>query len=125
MVQVYALVSRVTDPRNFLLCVLPPKDVCEDVSLAWAFAGLNVTDCWKRACSVTNEWVYDDQPTKPLKSRITQRLITDRGIPLKNRALPQVLDPQPDASVVFKRLLDSGRTMIPACSKGVSVVPYP
>ena len=114
--KVYVLVSRVTDPRNFLLCGLPPKDLWEDVSLAWARAGLNVADCWKRACSVTNEWVYDDQPTKPLKSRITQRLISERGIPLKNRTLPDVLNPQPDASVVFKRLLDSGRTLIPACS---------
>ena len=84
--------------------------------MAWARAGLNVTDCWKRACSVTNEWVYDDQPTKPLKSRITQRLISERGIPLKNLTLPDVLNTQPDASVVFKRLLDSGRTMLPAQS---------
>ena len=100
-------VSRVTEPKNFLLCGLPPKDLWEDVSLAWARAGLNVTDSWKRACSVTNEWVYDDQPTKPLKSRITQRMITERIIPLKNRTLSEVLDPQPEASVVFKRLLDS------------------
>ena len=106
MAQVYVLVSRVTDPRNCLLCGLPPNDLWEEASLAWARAGLNVTDCWKRACSVTNEWVYADEPTKPLKSRITQRLITERGIPLKNRTLSEVLDPQPEASVVFKRLLD-------------------
>ena len=109
-------VSRVTDPKNFLLCGLPPKDMWEDVAEAWLRAGLNVPDCWKRACSVTNEWVYDDQPTKPLKSRITQRLISERGIPLKNRTLPDVLNPQPDASVVFKRLLESGRTIIPVQS---------
>ena len=32
--KVYVLVSRVTDPRNFLLCGLPPKDLWEyaDVS---------------------------------------------------------------------------------------------
>ena len=116
MGQVYVLVSRVIDPRNFLLCGLPPKDLWEDVSLAWARAGLNATDCWKRACSVTNEWVYDDQPTKPLKSRITQRLISERGIPLKSRTLSEVLELQPDASVVFKRLLDRGITMIPSYS---------
>ena len=40
----------------------------EDVSEAWARAGLNVADVWKRTTSVTNEWVYDDQPQKPLKS---------------------------------------------------------
>ena len=95
---------------------LPPKDLWEDVTLAWARAGLNVPDCWKRACSVTNEWCYDDQPTKPLKSRITQRLITERSIPLKNRTLSEVLDPQPEASVVFKRLLD--------CTSSIQVVNY-
>ena len=94
--------------RNFLLCGLPPKDLWEDVTDAWRRAGLNIVDCWKRACSVTNEWVYDHQPDKPLKSRVQQRLITERGIPLKNRTLGETLDPQPQASVVFKRLLDRG-----------------
>ena len=107
MGQVYVLVSRVTDPRNFLLCGLPPKDIWEDASEAWARAGLNVADCWKRACSVTNEWVYDHQPDRPLKARIQQRLISERGIPLKNRTLAETLDPQPEASAVYKRLLDS------------------
>ena len=47
-------ISRVTDPRNFLLTGLPPKDLWEDVALAWQRAGLNVDECWKRALSVTN-----------------------------------------------------------------------
>ena len=106
--QVYVLVSRVTDPENFVLCGLPPKDLWEDVTDAWRRAGLNVADCWKRACAVTNEWVYDHQPEKPLKSRIQQRHITEKGIPLKNRTLAETLDPQPEASAVFKRLLDVG-----------------
>ena len=69
---------------------------------------MNVADVWKRTCSVTNEWVYDDQPQKPLKSRIRQRLVTEKSVPLKNRTLAEVLDPQPEASVVFKKLLDAG-----------------
>ena len=102
------LVSRVTDPLNFCLCGLPPKDLWEDITQAWARAGLNVADCWKRACSVTNEWVYDHNPEKPLRSRIQQRLNRERGVPLRNRTLAETLDPQPEASVVFKKLLDNG-----------------
>ena len=104
MGQVYVLISRVTDPRNFLLCGLPPKDLWEDVSQAWLSAGLNIDDCWKRACSVTNEWVYDAGPGL-LKTRIRQRIMTERSIPLKNRTLTEVLNPQPEASVVMQRLL--------------------
>ena len=125
--QVYVLVSRVTDPKNFLLCGLPPKDLWEEVAEAWGRAGLNIADCWKRACAVTNEWVYDHQPDKPLKSRIQQRLTTERGIPLKNRTLAETLDPQPEASVVFKRLLDGGwywGAMIPLKRERKCVVPY-
>jgi len=105
MGQVYVLISRVTDPRNFLLCGLPPKDLWEDVSQAWLRAGLNIDDCWKRACSVTNEWTYDPG-AGPLKTRIRQRIMTERCIPLKNRPLSEVLNPQPEASVVIQRVLD-------------------
>ena len=40
--QVYVLVSRVTDPRNFHLVGLPPIDMLEDVAKAWRAAGLDV-----------------------------------------------------------------------------------
>ena len=88
-----------------MLCGLPPKDLWEDVSQAWIRAGLNVDDCWKRTCSVTNEWVYE-AGAGPLKSRIKQRFSIERSIPLKNRTLAEVLNPQPEASLVMKRLLD-------------------
>ena len=108
--QVYVLVSRVTDPQvrdfvfslrlepgryreerkllfqNFLLTGLPPKDLWEDISQLWLRAGINVDDAWKRACSVTNEWVYEPGPG-PLRSRIRQRINRERcPIPLKNRS---------------------------------------
>ena len=88
-----------------MLCGLPPKDLWEDVTQAWIHAGLNVDDCWKRACSVTNEWVYE-AGAGPLKSRIKQRFFSERSIPLKNRTLAEVISPQPEASLVMKRLLD-------------------
>lgn len=40
--QVYVLVSRVTDPRNFHLLGLPPIDMLEEVANAWRAAGLDV-----------------------------------------------------------------------------------
>ena len=73
----------------------------EDVSQAWIRAGLNVDDCWKRACSVTNEWVYDAS-SGPLKKRIRERL--KRAVQLQCRTLKEILDPQPEASVVRHRL---------------------
>ena len=107
MGQVYVLISRVTDPRNFLCCGVPPKDLWEDVSQAWIRAGYNVHDCWKRACAVTNEWKYIEGGSGPLKTRVQQRSCTERMIPLKNRTLAEVLNPQPEASLVIKRLLES------------------
>ena len=67
MGQVYVLVSRCTDPLNSPLVVLPPKDFWEAVAQSWLAAGFNVDDCWRRACSVTNEWVYDATAPAPLK----------------------------------------------------------
>ena len=83
--EVYVLISRVTDPQNLMLTGLPPKDLWEDISQLWLRAGINIDDAWKRACSVTNEWVYEPGPG-PLKSRIRQRIMHERSIPLKNRS---------------------------------------
>ena len=57
---------------------------------------------------MTNEWKYEEG-AGPLKTRIKQRICSERTIPLKNRTLEEVLNPQPEASVVFKRLLDTWR----------------
>ncbi len=98
------LISRATDPQNVQLVGLPPKDLLDDVELAWKRAGLNVDECWKRAVSVTNEWVYTPGPG-PVAGRLAQRRITERSIPLKHRTLEEVLDPQPRASAVIHKLL--------------------
>ena len=42
MGQVYVLVSRVTDPSNFLLVGVPPKDLLEDIATALLARGVNV-----------------------------------------------------------------------------------
>ena len=56
--QVYVLISRVTDPRNFQLVGIPPKDLLDDVDQAWRAAGLDAVECFRRATEVTCEWVY-------------------------------------------------------------------
>ena len=104
MGQIYVLISRCTDPMNFILCGVPPKDLIEELSQALIAAGINVDQYFKTACSVTNEWVYDESIGR-VKDRFKLKFNSERGIPLKNRTLAEVLCPQPAASVVIKRLL--------------------
>ena len=103
MGQVYVLISRVTDPKNFILCGVPPKDLIEDVAQALIAAGVDVDQYFKTACSVTKEWVYDESFGR-VKDRIRQKIDNERGIPLKHRTLAETLNPQPAASVVIKKV---------------------
>ena len=102
--QVYVLISRVTEPRNLEFVGLPPADMLEEVEQAWIDAGFNKDECWKRACSVSNEWIYTPGPG-PVSGRISQRRIATRTIPLVHRTLAEVLNPMPRAAVVIGRLL--------------------
>ena len=92
--------SRCTDPVNFQLVGVPPMDILNDVAAAWAAAGYDVLECFRRAVSVTNEWTYDSD------NGLQQKRSSERTIPIKHRTVAETLDPQPRASVVFKRLLD-------------------
>ena len=99
------LVSRVTDPQNFLLIGVPPKDLLEDIAAALIASGINVDDFSETACKVTGDWKYDRSKPR-LKDRIDQKFNHERSVPLKSRTLAESLNPQPDAHVVFQRLLD-------------------
>jgi hypothetical protein len=103
--QVYVLISRVTDPQNFSLLGMPPKDILEDLATALIAAGINVDDFFDCSCKVTDDWKYDRTKSR-LKDRIDQKFCNERSIPLKFRSLAETLNPQPDAQVVFRRLLD-------------------
>ena len=104
MGQLYVLISRVTDPNNFNLIGIPPRDLLEDVAEALLRERLDVEEYFKKMCAVTNDWQYDRMPAR-LRDRIKPRR-GDTGIPLKFRTLHEVLNPMPDATVVIKRLLD-------------------
>ena len=99
------LISRVTDPQNFHLIGIPPKDLLEDIAAALINSGINVDDFFETACRVTGDWKYDRSKPR-LKDRIDQKFNHERSVPLKSRTLAESLNPQPDAHVVFQRLLD-------------------
>jgi hypothetical protein len=53
--QVYVLASRCTDPQNFSLIGLPPKDLLEDVYAAWQRAGKDAEAVLRKNLTVTRE----------------------------------------------------------------------
>ena len=63
----------------------------------WRAAGFDVGECWRRACSVTDEYEYI--PNTP--ARIKQKRVEQAMIPLKHRTLQETLNPQPDAGYFF------------------------
>ena len=103
--QVYVLISRVTDPKNFMLVGVPPKDLLEPIALELLVNGIDVDKYFEDVCSVTREWVYDKDAPR-LKDRIKAKFNNEHSTPVKLRQIEEILNPQPDAQVVFHRLLD-------------------
>ncbi len=101
--QVYVLVSRVTDPANFCLVGLPPADLVEDVAAALSNAGVDVDGWFRRAVTVTNEWVL--HPGRlPFSERLKPRYRSSRAA-LSLRTLAESLDPMPRAREIVAELL--------------------
>ena len=84
--QVYVLVSRVTDPRNFSLVGIPPRDLVEDLAQALLRAGIDVDSFFEKACQVSGEWKYDRSRARVL-DRIQQKFSNERTVPLRFRTL--------------------------------------
>ena len=84
---------------------IPPKDVIEDVGQALVAHGIDVDSFFEAACKVSGEWKYDRSKSR-LVDRIDQKYCHERAVPLRSRTLAESLNPQPDAHVVFQRLLD-------------------
>ena len=109
--QVYVLISRVTDPRNFCLVGLPPADLLDEVAEAWAANGFDVDACFAAAAAVTEDWEYAPAgspraATRNVRSRLTRRVTEERRVPVRLRTLAEILDPQPQTAEVLHRLLD-------------------
>ena len=105
--QVYILISRVTDPKNFYLIGVPPRDLIEDVAAALIAEGIDVDQFFENACKVTGEWDYDRSRAR-LLDRIQQKFCNERSVPLKFRTLAEVLNPQPEALVIIVRVVEAG-----------------
>ena len=84
--QVYVLVSRVTDPKNFSLVGIPPRDLVEDLAQALLRAGIDVDSFFEKACQVSGEWKYDRSRARVL-DRIQQKFSNKRTVPLRFRTL--------------------------------------
>ena len=54
---------------------------------------------------VTNEWVYKPG-TGDVRERFVPRLTSERTIPVAHRDLCEVINPQPQALEVIRKLLD-------------------
>ena len=90
--QVYVLVSRVTDPQNFVLVGVPPKDLLEDIAAALLGRGVDEDKYFEDACSVTREWVYDREAPR-LLDRIKVKFNSEHALPVKLKALDEILNP--------------------------------
>jgi hypothetical protein len=108
--QVYVLVSRVTDPRNFRLIGLPPWDMLDEVAQAWADAGFDVDECLRAACAATDEWELAARRLWDPRSNVCCRLLHKwkswQTVAVKPHTLEEILNPQPKATQVIHRLLD-------------------
>ena len=106
MGQVYVLFSRVTDPGHLELIGLPPEDILEDICHAWERAGLDVVECLRRATTVTNEWVYSPTGEGSIRNRLKLRVIKETSVPVVLKPLEHIVNAQPKALAVIRKLLD-------------------
>ena len=101
--QVYVLISRVTDPANFHLVGVPPKDLLEAVAAALRGVGLDCDEVFNRAVGVSNEWRYN--PDRPWDQRFYPAYIRQRQVPPTHKSIDEILKPQVSAAIVISRLL--------------------
>ena len=106
------LVSRVTDPKNFSLVGIPPRDLIEDLAQELLRQGIDVDAFFEKACQVTADWKYERSMAKVV-DRIQQKFCNERTVPLKFRTLAEVLNPQPEALVIILRVVEAGWELKP------------
>jgi hypothetical protein len=95
------------------------------VASAWKIAGLDVDDCFQKACSVTNEWKYSkaqfaEYVTTDLKARVSTRASTGWKSQIKLRTLREILLPQHQAADIFQAFLAWIDQVDEASQKGMS-----
>ena len=93
--------------QNFELVGVPPVDLISEVASALRAAGIDPVDFLKKCCDVTREFVYDATGAEDLRDRIKPRFQSQKLLPVKNRTLGEVLNPQPKCSKVLKASVHS------------------
>ena len=78
--------------------------------MLWQDSGLNVDDCFQKACSVTGEWEYararsQGEATTNVRARLRPRKTTGWQSQIKLRTLQEILTPQKQAADVYQALL--------------------
>ena len=91
--------GRCTDPENFQLVGVPPKDLVSEVATA---LGDQRKEVFEKCVRVCGEWDYhDDKPNAYFQHKYRK----ERSIPMKHKTLEETLNPQPAASRVLTKLL--------------------
>ena len=78
---------------------VPPADLIEDVVLAWSRAGLDSIECMRMCASVTTDFVYD-HTEELVRKRFRPKTLGEKMLPVRNRPLMEILDPQPRCSTL-------------------------
>ena len=88
---------RGTDPKNFELVGVPPKDIVSSLAVALRRAGYDYDEVFQRCVVVSNEWCYNATGSSNLADRFYQKYIRERTAPETHKTLEEVLNPQPVA----------------------------
>ena len=101
------LISRCTDPKNFELIGIPPVDMIEDIitALSVAIKGFDVTEYLRQCALVTTEFLYDEKADGRYRDRFKPKKQDEKTIPVRNKTLAEILDPQPKCSAVLHKIL--------------------
>ena len=88
---------RGTDPKNFELVGVPPKDIVSSLAVALRRANCDYDEIFQRCIGVSNEWNYNATCNSNVAERFSQKNIRQRHVPLTHETLEEVLNPQPVA----------------------------
>ena len=111
---IYLPYPRGTDPKNFELVGLPPKDIVSSLAVALRRAGYDYDEVFQRCIGVSNEWNYNPTSSSNVAERFSQKYIRQRSVPMTHKTLEEVLSPQPVAQ--------KARSLHPHVQIGTSVL---
>ena len=94
---IYLAHLRGTDPMNFELVGVPPKDLVSSLAVALRRAGYDYDEVFQRCIGVSNEWNYNPTSSSNVAERFSQKYIRQRSVPMTHKTLEELLNPQPVA----------------------------